>query len=247
MKLAFSFVVTVLAWAASLAAESGVGSDHHHQSDSPSVHGMLMVGRSKIYLSHLPMFHSPHDYQVILEVELSTEAKKTYLDSLGASAETVYTLVPETFVLPEMISSPRPFKASLFKGHFERGGHEIAKRVEVQIKKVVFFAKFDPTATHHANATYLVFGHATEQFLAHVITSKPDFDHLVEVKVLDSRVVTALEKRNHMVAYFEGLTGTVPIPNQGKFQAIVKTAPVETEATVEVVRSLYLETSDLAF
>lgn len=29
-----------------------------------SVHGMLIFGKEKIYASHLPMFHPPHDYQV---------------------------------------------------------------------------------------------------------------------------------------------------------------------------------------
>src|SRR5258706_108638 len=38
--------------------------------DAPSVHGMLIVGESTVFLSHLPMFHPPHDYQLILNAKL---------------------------------------------------------------------------------------------------------------------------------------------------------------------------------
>jgi hypothetical protein len=50
--------------------------------DQPAVHGMLLVGEETLYLSHLPMFHSPHNYQVILEVRFKTstlDPKSVYL------------------------------------------------------------------------------------------------------------------------------------------------------------------------
>ena len=53
------------------------------QSDHAAVHGMLMVGEDRSLMSHLPMFHSPHDYQLLLEVNLSapgSDPLKTYLD-----------------------------------------------------------------------------------------------------------------------------------------------------------------------
>jgi hypothetical protein len=36
------------------------------------IHGMLFFGEGTLYLSHLPMFMSMHDHQVILEVTLTT-------------------------------------------------------------------------------------------------------------------------------------------------------------------------------
>jgi hypothetical protein len=55
------------------------------------VHGMLLFGADTLYLSHLPMFMRPHNYQVILEVvvddavhqALTTGAAKE-CDSSGA-------------------------------------------------------------------------------------------------------------------------------------------------------------------
>lgn len=90
--------------------------------DSPSVHGMLIFGQQKTYLSHLPMFHSPHDYQAIFEVNLSDEAKTLYReDQKSHPEETVYTWVPERFDLSTWPRSRRPILATLYRGHFERG------------------------------------------------------------------------------------------------------------------------------
>lgn len=150
--------------------------------DQPSTHGMLVFGQAKVFISHLPMFHNPHDYQLIAELELPAEALAVYKASLAAHPEeTVYTLVPETFVLPEMVADPRPFSASLVRGHFERGGTEIVGEVKVKLGKVVHFRKFDPRATRPAQATYLLFGGPQESFVAHFISRKPDFDQIVEL------------------------------------------------------------------
>src|SRR4051812_43145450 len=80
--------------------------------DRPATHGMLVVGKDRIFLSHLPMFHRPHDYQVIWEAIIPAGAKAAYLKSLAAHPEErIYTLVPEPFVLPDMITNPKPFRA----------------------------------------------------------------------------------------------------------------------------------------
>jgi hypothetical protein len=42
----------------------------HTGGDRRTVRGMRIVGESRMYLSHLPMFHPPQDCQV-LEVELN--------------------------------------------------------------------------------------------------------------------------------------------------------------------------------
>jgi len=148
--------------------------------DHSSVHGMLVVGTQKIYLSHLPMFHSPHDYQALFEVQLPAEVRQSYLDSKRRFSETVYTLVPEAFVLPEMARSPRPFRAALFRGHFERGGTLIASDIEVEVK-TLYFKQFAPTARQPIKGKWLLFGEGREQFIAHLIVTRPDFDQVLQV------------------------------------------------------------------
>src|SRR3954467_9380388 len=123
--------------------------------EMPATHGMLVFGQKQVYLSHLPMFHSPHDYQVIVAAEISPAAKAAYLDDQSLHPEvTVYTLVPEDFLLPEMIRHPKPFHADLYRGHFERGGTVIARQIEVRITQVVHFHQFDPQAQHPSAPEY---------------------------------------------------------------------------------------------
>jgi hypothetical protein len=93
--------------------------------ERPAVHGMLMVGEARVLLSHLPMFHAPHDQQIILEASLSAPGfnpQKKYVDDRNATQTRIYTWVPKPFVLSDLcISSgtanhdrnhlPRSFRA----------------------------------------------------------------------------------------------------------------------------------------
>src|SRR4051812_24637670 len=87
--------------------------------DPPSTHGMLIFGRGTTYLSHLPMFHRPHDYQAIVEAELTASDKRLFLADAAEHPDQYYTLLPERFVLPEKILHLGSFKATIFRGHFE--------------------------------------------------------------------------------------------------------------------------------
>lgn len=195
--------------------------------DRPSVHGMLVVGTNQLYLSHLPMFHTPHDYQVILEVEIPPAARRTYLENNELHAESVYTIVPEAFVLPEMVQKPRPFTAQLYRGHFERGGVLIDSNVMVVIKRVVHFQKLARVAARPRPAQYLAFGADREWFLAHVITGRPNFDQLVELSSKVSMGVLALD-----------LDDTIPL-EQGKTYE-------SSAGAVRVKEAIYLEFGDLS-
>lgn len=210
-----------------------------HQHDPASVHGMLIVGENKIYLSHLPMFHNPHDYQVIFEAEFGNEAKQIYLAQKGSSSETVYTLVPESFVLPEMIANPKAFHAKIYKGHFERGGKLIADHVIVQIKKLVFAKKFKPMQPKPSEGTYILFGNEQEQFLAHEITSAPDFDQILSVQADAQLLGDGLSVRLTLPEQ----DNVTALPAEGSFGAIVNAQ----KASLKSMQNLYVEWGDLSF
>jgi hypothetical protein len=154
-------------------------------SDKASTHGMLLFGTEKIYASHLPMFHSPHDYQIIIELELESKAKQSYLDERKLNEnELVYTIEPETFVLPDRIKVANKFLAAIYSGHFERGGKKIMSDAELIIKRIIYFNKFNSNNKRPDSLNYLLFGNAKEQFLAHLICKKPDFDEISSIKIL---------------------------------------------------------------
>lgn len=171
--------------------------------DKPSTHGMMFMGNDIIYASHLPMFHSPHDYQIILILDLSEKDKLQYINDRKAHPkESVYTLEPENFVLPEMVNHTKHFKASIYRGHFERGGTKFIDNIPVSIKKIVYYHQFQKETTKPKQLQYLLFGNREEQFLVHKISAKPDFDENSSVKVKDPAVLSQLLKSNYISIEF---------------------------------------------
>jgi hypothetical protein len=171
--------------------------DHHHGGPT-GIHGMLIVGERNVYLSHLPMFQNPrdpqphvHDFQAILEVTFTNEGsdpQATYADDREQTQTKIYTLVPEEFSLPDVVSTApdhpplRSFRGRIFRGHFEKGGRPITDAV-VNVLDAVHFRKFDPDAQGLSQLEYLLFGKGPELFLAHRITKPPDFDQVLSVQV----------------------------------------------------------------
>lgn len=231
--------LTMLIGSASLAMDHAAHASH----DKPSTHGMAVVGHHKVYLSHLPMFHTPHDYQVIMEVEFDSPSKAVYDQSVGTASE-LYTIEPETFVLPNMTKAGNSFQATLYKGHFERGGTSIAENVTIKIVKVLYFKKFQPGETQPAQASYILFGNQNEQFMAHIITAKPDFDQILTVKV-DSALATEIDTAGSLLVTLADLKNDEPVLAPAALQAITtkdsKTVNLETESEI------YLEKGDLSF
>jgi hypothetical protein len=222
-----------------LTSISGFSQVSHH--DHPSTHGMLMVGKNEIYLSHLPMFHNPHDYQVIFKVRITATANAKYLASLNGSSETVYTLVPESFVLPEMVEHPRPFKAEIYKGHFERGGQVIANNVTVEIEKLIYFKKFVPGESKPAVGKFLLFGSNAEPFAAHLITSKPDFDQISRLQPLPHEILQMDSDSSRKFS----VSSSEPLQDGSLLSAEIETQ--NQKINLDVQKSLYFETGDLAF
>ena len=177
-------------------AHTHPAADGSASKDRAAGHGMVVVGKDTVFFSHLPMFMSPHDYQVILEGTLSqdgTDLPKAYKDDrVGHPAATVYTFNPAAFVLPDLFPPAlkrKQFKGDLFRGHFESPPEfpaepvSIGSGVKVDVTNVVYFQKLTPHQKRPDHLEYLLFGKGEDLFLAHLIAGPPDFDHIVSVKV----------------------------------------------------------------
>ncbi|HJW38162.1 MAG TPA: hypothetical protein VJ420_06065 [Candidatus Udaeobacter sp.] len=179
------------------------------QEDAPATHNMLVVGTETVFLSHLPMFDglneqksdytSPHRYQVILEARFSSGGKDVtvvYTEDRKSHPRTkMYTLSPtDDFVLAKLftpdVQKPElsSFRATVFRGHLERGGKPIngLKDIVVTVKQVMHARKFEPADDKPEELTYFLFGKGMELFLAHSIIKPPDFDQIVSVMIPDS-------------------------------------------------------------
>jgi len=102
----------------------------------------------------------------------------------------MYTLEPqESFKLPSLFTPHPPsrstFKGTIFRGHLERGGEEIAglMNIDVNVKRVVYAQQLGPGFDKSDKLTYILFGKGQELFLAHVIAKQPDFDQILSVKI----------------------------------------------------------------
>lgn len=209
----------------------------HPAPDKPSVHGMLLFGREQVYASHLPMFHAPHNYQVLLELNLAAKDQARFVeDQQRHPEEATYTLAPGRFVLPDMLAGPRPFKAVLYRGHFERGGTPITDSVTVRIGKVLYAERFAEGAPASPTTNYLLFGNAKEQFAAHVIRRAPDFDHIQQVKAALPAGAAFTE------VVVNDKANAVPGTGGNTVQATTRTGQ---KLPVTWLRQLYLEFDDL--
>lgn len=147
-------------------------------------HGMaLFGGQEGLYASHLPMFHAPHDYQVILKVHIADKATDAAVRKALDGQDMLWTVDPEKFELsalaPGAKSPRREFKADLVQGHFERGGVAQYKGAKVVIDKVLVFRQLDDKVRNATMSRYMQVGSGAQRFLVKEIDARPDFDQIV--------------------------------------------------------------------
>lgn len=149
-------------------------------------HGMAVFGgREGLYASHLPMFHAPHDSQVVLRFHLAEPPADRGLRERLARKPGLWTLDPEPFDLlrlaPGHAEPLRDFKASVFAGHFERGGVLHATAQWVVVDEVLLFRRLDPQPRESGFGQYRVLGRGREWFAVKEIDRRPDFDHIARL------------------------------------------------------------------
>ena len=70
--------------------------DKHDHGHVAAVHNMALVGGHRVFLSHLPMFMSPHDAQVIVEAKFVKDGKNAdalyFADHVSNPSLSFYTV-----------------------------------------------------------------------------------------------------------------------------------------------------------
>jgi len=150
-------------------------------------HGMAVFGgRQGLYASHLPMFHAPHDSQVVLRFHLADVAADQALRETLAREPRLWTFDPERFDLlrfaPGHARPLREFRARFFEGHFERGGRPQPADQRVVVDEVLWFRRLDATPREAAVGRYRLIGRRGEWFAFKAIDRRPDFDHIVRLQ-----------------------------------------------------------------
>lgn len=237
--------------------------------DPTGVHGMLLFGQDVLYMSHLPMFAHPHNFQVLLEVGFEETVHAALLSDRHIAGDGAYTFVPAPFSIVELVDRDAPrtsMSGSIFRGHFERGGTLIVEDVVAEVLRVVHFQELDITAARvdAQELTYLCFGPSAQLYVAHQISTRPDFDQIVAARLIkgtltsqakhpDARDVEAVEFKVGAQAMFRKRPDTPDgrlIP--GEIAAAFFWRSVSPSGfhgflvEMEIGRELYMETGELA-
>jgi len=207
--------LAALPWAAR--AETALGS-----------HGMAVFGgREGLYASHLPMFHAPHDSQIVLRFRLGdAPADRALREELSARPR-LWTFDPETFDLlrlaPGHAQPLREFRARFFEGHFERGGRAQPGEQRVVVEEVLLFRRLSAVPREAATGRYRLIGKGSEWFAFKTIDRRPDFDHIVRLDAPQLR-------------------GEADVPLQGLDRP---EAAVQQAFKAERLTTIYFETDDM--
>ena len=200
----------------------------------PATHGMLIFGNKTLYASHLPMFHSPHDYQAIFELRFDASTLQVYLDDKLQSPNSIYTFVPEPFVLTDLEHGLQSMKGTLYHGHFEKGGTPMTGPIRVGVVKTISFKKLRPTDPNSNSYPGIIFGNNDELFMAHQLEGAPGFDQIVEL------MPNPMMKSASQAAWFLGF---IDISN--KALSVPTTLYYPHVGAIQVRKQIYLEWDDL--
>jgi hypothetical protein len=150
-------------------------------------HGMVVFGgRDALYASHLGMFHSPHDTQLVLRFHLANPRQDRALRARLGGKPALWTLAPEKFALARLAPAAalplHHFQADLVQGHFEQGGTIKFPRATITVDEVLLYRPLVGRPQAHDHAQYMQIGTGSKRYLVKLIDSRPDFDHIIAVR-----------------------------------------------------------------
>jgi hypothetical protein len=158
--------------------------------NEPNGHGFWILGERATLLSHIPMFMPPHLEQVFLEVRLTAAAGATdpataILEDRRAKGDAQYVLASDLIILANLApGSAQPltaFTGKIYRGYpFDDIAHTpvVVAAVNVEVCRVILYRSLIGVKPP-AHLAYFGFSTAEGNYLAHVVSSPPDFDQLL--------------------------------------------------------------------
>jgi len=156
-------------------------------------HGMVIFGTDTLFVSHIPMFMTPHDWQALMQVSLShaqSDALAVYQKALTPGKQGLFTIRPKPFVLPNLLAGKiKSFQADLYRGNFEAGGKVILSNITVTVDNVLYSTQLSKSTQAADQLTYIPVEANGASFLVHQITAPKNFDHIVQIQWLDESAI----------------------------------------------------------
>jgi hypothetical protein len=148
------------------------------------VHGMVLVNKgSSIYASHLPLYHKPHNVQLLYKLDNNDlSVLQTVRDSQ------FITIKPKPFNLQRLMRGEKlVIEADLYAGHFERGGMLVYKDISLSFDKQLYVRTFDDIQPSSTKQEYDVVSlRGNYKIYIHKIQLAPSYDHLLGVDLESS-------------------------------------------------------------
>ncbi|MCL1067326.1 hypothetical protein L2735_10970 [Shewanella olleyana] len=205
-------------------------------------HGMTIFGGDDgLFASHLPMYHKPHNVQMVMQFHFSDpdidKTVKQKLTQQSNQANQLWTIVPKPFDLmrlhPSQDNELTKLQVDVVEGHFERGGISRFTDQEVIIDNIIIFSELNMLTEQNkaANATYQVISanpQSQHQFLVKLIENRPEADHLLRVL-------------NHQ---FDKVS-QVTVPLKGKLHPSKDELAKNLSLAPQQLIEIYLETAEL--
>lgn len=193
---------------------------------------MIVFGAraSGYFFSHIPMFHAPHDVQVVFPTEL--EAAPSNL------ADGLYTFKPDDarLSLDDVVLGTRlKIVGMLFRGNFEQNGKPIGKvtaRVHSPLKPLTQALG----TSGSGEVTYVAFGKLDATYLIHRLSRAPDFDQVIRCDFTHSGITAEMLRDGVMLMFPDKTHPVEERLRAGKHQATMRDG-TKVFFTVETVFS----------
>lgn len=147
----------------------------HSQHKLTGSHGMVIIHDQKtgFYASHLPLYSSPHDYQIVYKINVEEPKRLERMLAIG-----MVTTLPDVFDLRRLIDGEAfSLQAKFYQGHFERAG-EMMFTAKIDFEKQLFIEPIKQGYQNSLSEFYIAPVDDNRAIIIHKIQIPPSFDAL---------------------------------------------------------------------
>ncbi|KXJ55745.1 MAG: hypothetical protein AXW17_04150 [Colwellia sp. Phe_37] len=145
------------------------------------VHGMaLFTQGSSIYASHMPLYHKPHDVQLLYKLDNKNLALlQTIRDG------DLITIKPQPFNLQRLMRGEKMvLNVDLYSGHFERDGMLVYENIPMTFDKKLYVRSLDDIEPSSNKQAYDVVSlRQNYKLYIHRISQAPSYDHIIGIDI----------------------------------------------------------------
>lgn len=193
-NLIFLLLSTSISITSGIKSAKANDSLHKHQSHNlMGSHGMVLMHHPKegFYASHMPLYSTPHNYQIIYQVHIDKPKPIINLINNGR-----VTLLPENFDLSRLVNGESfSINTDVYQGHFERGG-KLGLTTQINFSTPILVRKLSASFQTQSATFYYLPLSETVAIFAHKIQQKPSFDAIGFINNIEHKLNSTSDELN---------------------------------------------------